>query len=529
VRVRLKGINRSVKRLADGTVKTFWYAWRGGPRLKGEPGTPEFVASYNAAVATKLALAPGTLGGILTEYQTSDDFAGPSLRDQTRKDYAWHIARIERKFHDFPLAALTDPRTRGVFLDWRDELGKQGRTSADHTWAVLNIVVSWALDRGKVPCNPFTKAKRLHHGTRADKIWTHEDEARFLTSAPKQMHLPFLMAIWTGQRQGDLLRMPWYAYNGRDIRLKQSKGGRGVVVPVSSQLKAALDAESKVRDVHFILVNSLGQPWTAHAFRSAFIRAGKVAGIKGLTFHDLRGTAVTRLALAGCTEAEIIAITGHGFNEVRSILDAHYLHRDPQLAENAMRKLETRTNLQTKLQTGPLNLVARPEKVATRSAFRWRAPSSGCRTGSSASPQTCATFTARTGACSTASASMSEARACSMPTSWRRPPSLACVVPCAPAVASPSTSRSGRPTIARPAPSPAAWRPLASRSGPSPSTRPRNGSATGDPGVGAVREAAQTCQARWRRLGARPPRAQCSPRRRARQAMTSPSHRHRRT
>jgi hypothetical protein len=28
---------------------------------------------------------------------------------------------------------------------------------------------------------------------------------------------------------------------------------------------------------------------------------------------------------------------------VRSILDAHYLHRDPALAESAIRKLETRT------------------------------------------------------------------------------------------------------------------------------------------------------------------------------------------
>jgi hypothetical protein len=36
---------------------------------------------------------------------------------------------------------------------------------------------------------------------------------------------------------------------------------------------------------------------------------------------------------------------------VRSILDANYLFRDPRLAESAIRKLETRTNLQTGLQT----------------------------------------------------------------------------------------------------------------------------------------------------------------------------------
>ena len=33
-------------------------------------------------------------------------------------------------------------------------------------------------------------------------------------------------------------------------------------------------------------------------------------------------------------------ITGHSLRDVRSILDANYLHRDPMLAETAIRKLE---------------------------------------------------------------------------------------------------------------------------------------------------------------------------------------------
>ena len=60
---------------------------------------------------------------------------------------------------------------------------------------------------------------------------------------------------------------------------------------------------------------------------------------------------MTRLAVAGCTVPEIAAITGHSLNDVHNILDANYLDRDPELAENAIRKLETRTKLQTGLQT----------------------------------------------------------------------------------------------------------------------------------------------------------------------------------
>ena len=49
------------------------------------------------------------------------------------------------------------------------------------------------------------------------------------------------------------------------------------------------------------------------------------AGIRGLTFHDLRGTAVVTLARAGCNEVEIYSITGHKPGDVRAILTAHYL------------------------------------------------------------------------------------------------------------------------------------------------------------------------------------------------------------
>src|SRR5262245_36618616 len=63
------------------------------------------------------------------------------------------------------------------------------------------------------------------------------------------------------------------------------------------------------------------------------------ASIRGLTFHDLRGTAVVTLARAGCNEVEIYSITGHKPSDVRAILTAHYLPRDAEVARNAIAKL----------------------------------------------------------------------------------------------------------------------------------------------------------------------------------------------
>jgi integrase len=340
MRIRLKGINSITKRLADGTRRTYWYAWKGGPSLRGEPGTPEFIASYNEAVTRKAVTPQGTLLSVLQAYQQSENFCG--LADETRRGYRLIIVRIEKEFGDFPLSGLTDRRTRGIFMLWRDKVAADsGRRMADYAWAVLARVLSWGLDRGLVLANPCAHGGKLYRATRRENVWTAADEATFLERAPSHLHLPLLLALWTGQRQGDLLRLPWSAYDGRTIRLRQSKTGARVVVPVAASLKAALDSAPKVSPI--ILINSNGKPWSSPGFRAAWARGCRAAGITGLTFHDLRGTAVTRLALVGCTVAEIAAVTGHSLRDVHVILDSHYLARDPALGESAIRKLERGT------------------------------------------------------------------------------------------------------------------------------------------------------------------------------------------
>ena len=136
-------------------------------------------------------------------YQASEDFR--QLADSTRRSYVALIKRIEKKFANFPLTALTDRRTRGIFMEWRDKLAADsGRRQADYAWTVLARILSWALNRGLVTANPCEKGGRLYRGSRAENIWTEDDEATFFKSAPARLHLPLTLALWTGQRQGDL-------------------------------------------------------------------------------------------------------------------------------------------------------------------------------------------------------------------------------------------------------------------------------------------------------------------------------------
>jgi len=98
------------------------------------------------------------------------------------------------------------------------------------------------------------------------------------------------------------------------------------------------------------------RPWKARYFKSQWEAATKAAGVEQLHFHDLRGTAVTMLAEAGCTVPQIAAITGHSLKTVTTILDK-YLARTRVLASEAVALFEIASSTQfaNRLQTGPQN------------------------------------------------------------------------------------------------------------------------------------------------------------------------------
>jgi hypothetical protein len=192
MRIRLRGINSVRKKRADGSVEIYYYAWKSGPRLRGGLGSPEFIASYNEAVARKVVAPTGMLLSLSQRYQESPDFT--DLADSTRRSYIDQIERIEKKFSDFPLSAMMDRRTRGIFKDWRDDIASEsGRRQADYAWSVLARILSWGLDRGLVAANPCERGGRLYRASRNEKIWTDDDETSFLRHAPAHLHLALFL------------------------------------------------------------------------------------------------------------------------------------------------------------------------------------------------------------------------------------------------------------------------------------------------------------------------------------------------
>ncbi|MGY3691728.1 hypothetical protein ACVIGA_001808 [Bradyrhizobium sp. USDA 3240] len=82
-------------------------------------------------------------------------------------------------------------------------------------------------------------------------------------------------------------------------------------MPAGALLKSVMDKTE--RRSPLILTNSYGRPRTSDGFRTSWSKACDRAGIDEFTFHDLRGTAVVRLAVAGAIMPQIATFGASSF------------------------------------------------------------------------------------------------------------------------------------------------------------------------------------------------------------------------
>jgi integrase len=261
------------------------------------------------------------------------------------------LSKAEDNFGDMPLAALEDVRVRQDFMTWRAAVARDsGYREADNRLSVVSAMLTWAKENGRVSNNYIAGFRRLHHADRSDLIWLPEHITAFMSVAPVELQRALILALHTGQRQGDLLRMSWSNYDGTHITMRQGKTGRRVEIPCTKALRRMLDGLP--RNTAVVLATKTKRPWKSRYFKSQWEAASRKAGITDLHFHDLRGTAVTMLAEAGCTTPQIAAITGHSLKTVTTILDK-YLARTRTLAGEAVTLFEnaSSTKFANRLQT----------------------------------------------------------------------------------------------------------------------------------------------------------------------------------
>ncbi len=316
VKVDLKGI---AKATAKG--RTYYYAWRGGPRLRGEPGSPEFMVYYNEAIESHRLPDAGRFRSLVVLYKASADHK--KLAASTAKNWAPWLDRIADHFGELRIAQFDRPeKIRPLIRRWRNQWADNPRT-ADYGMQVLSRVLSHAVDPlGRIASNPCEGIKRLYSGNRSEIIWTEAEIAQLKQTCLAEIAYAVELAAHTGLRLGDLLRLSWSHVRADSITIctGKSKHRREAIIPLYDALRNILASIPKRSTM--ILTNSRHRPWTPDGFGSSFNKAKIAAGIaeRDLHFHDLRGTAATRFYVAGLSERVIAEVMGWEEEHVARII-----------------------------------------------------------------------------------------------------------------------------------------------------------------------------------------------------------------
>lgn len=318
--VRLKGLNRVAKRLADGRRIVYWYAWKGGPRLEGQPGSPEFVASYNAAVAARKTPKTNNLAGLVQRYRGSPEFNRNA--ETTKAEWRRWLKRIEEaEIATLSWEALNDREVRSDLMEWRDTFADRPRT-ADYAVQVLSRVLGWSKDRGLLKENHMLGVATLSRANHADQIWTDEEIAAFCAVASPEVGRALRLACYTGLRRADLIALTWDDV-GELVIVKptsKSRGQKVATVVLIDEAKQVL-AEIEHKTGH-VLLNTRGQPWNEDGLENRIIKFKKEAKVQK-RLHDARGTFATRLRLAGLTKDDIATQMGWEGDKVERILNRY--------------------------------------------------------------------------------------------------------------------------------------------------------------------------------------------------------------
>ena len=184
------------------------------------------------------------------------------------------------------------------------------------------------------------------------RMWSPDELERFrvaaLAAGKPSPALAVDLAYELGQRPGDTLRLTWAQWDEYRVALTQSKRKARVAVPVTSpDLIEQLNTMTR-SGVQIPLNETIGRPYTAHAFNAQFRRLRAKAGLPSdLQARDTRRTALTEAGDGGGTDSQLQSPNGHCNRQ--SV--ASYVHPSSTMAAGAQAARERARNRRGKIAT----------------------------------------------------------------------------------------------------------------------------------------------------------------------------------
>jgi integrase len=343
--IRLKYVQAWVD--GEGRVHRY-FRRRGYPRvpLLGLPGSIEFMTAYQTALAGPRAaigagrIKPGSVSAVVAAYLDSQQFFG-SKSPGTQRMRRGILERFRAAYGDWPFALLP--------TKWIVALLDSKPPHAARSWlATLRSLCEFAVKRGWLPANPAANIKLRSVKSDGFHTWTDDEISRFEAHHPigSRPRLALALLLHTGQRRSDVIRMGRQHVKDGVLTVRQEKTGKTLAIPVHPDLRAIFDATPSEHLT--FLVTAGGQPFGGNHFGVCFRAWCDAAGLPNhCSAHGLRKAACRRLAEAGCSANEIMAISGHA--TMKELVRYTAAADQARLARNAMTRTVPRTKDESKV------------------------------------------------------------------------------------------------------------------------------------------------------------------------------------
>jgi len=304
--------------------------------IKGQFGSAEFAANYRATVedeesVKRFAGEHGIFNRLASEYPNSAAFARLAPETQRTRRY-WTKWFIER-YGTLPVAGLERRHVERIITD--EKPGK-----ARLIISMLRALMALAIKNGDRKDDPTLGIKFAKLGSDGWHDWTDDEIAQFEANHPigSKARLAFALALCTSQRAADLIRMGRQHVRDSRIEVVQQKTKTRLSIPLHPDLLAIIEATPS--DHLTFIVSDHGKPFASARNFSQRMRAwAREAGLRGCPLHGLRKACCRRLAEAGCTSPQIMAISGHkSMREVERYIKAA---NQKKLADQAIARTST--------------------------------------------------------------------------------------------------------------------------------------------------------------------------------------------
>jgi DNA-binding CsgD family transcriptional regulator len=221
----------------------------------------------------------------------------------TRRSYDRVINDIVEKNGRKSVASLTRAQVRAIHAKHADTPRK-----ADWYIQIISLLCNFAKNTLDWKVENPAEGIELYGSAREFEPWPDWMIAK-LEEAPEVVRTAAELILGTGQRPSAAICMRHDQFHGETMTVIDDKSDAHFEVYAPPQLRAYIGGLPK-RGA-YILSRNLTQPIGYSAIEKAFRawRAGLGDGARPYVLHGLRKLAIVRLAEAGCTDAQIQAIT----------------------------------------------------------------------------------------------------------------------------------------------------------------------------------------------------------------------------